>query len=265
MVSKKLLAGIFALFCAATAHADPISLSSGFAVNNNHLTFNQSHNFQLNVNNELAAQNLNSKSILSGILTVSGYSDADYAHSKTETGNGKTGTVPRDYTECNNKGKCTTKSVNDNIHVNDITDVYSDKVADQMLVSVGGISGFDFADEVAQDDSHGKLVWDKTTGSANGGYNIFYHRNSVHHDSLSGDLLVMLSLDSIALNDLFADGILDLTVKSLLGQFNVTDIRLDFVAQEVAVPPDAQVPVPTSLLLTGLGLAALATARRRKA
>lgn len=262
MVSKKFLASIAALFCAASAHAAPISLSSGVSVNN-HLSLNQSQNFQVNVNSELAGQQLNSKSIISGMLTVFGYSDADYVYSKSETGNGKTDTATRTVTECN-KGKCTTKTVTDNIHVNDITDNYSDKVADQMLVSAGGTSGFDFADEFDEDDKHGKLVYEKTTGSANGGYNYFYHRNNTHYDSLSGNLMVMLSLDSFALNDLLADGILDLTVKSLLGQFNVTDVRLDFVAQEPAAP-DAQVPVPTSLLLSALGLIALATARRRKA
>lgn len=260
MVSKKFLAGIAALSCAASVQAAAMPLSSAFSLDQ-YLTTGQSQNLQIDVNSLLASKGLSSASISSGVLTVSGFSSADFdivGSSVTNVNYSEN----RVTTDCN-KGKC--KVVTDNFHIKQFNNNYSDAIADEMKVTTGGASATGSAnDENAFDTDSGKIEdIKKQTGSENGGYNRWYNQFVSHYDSLGGDLVVQLSLDSLALNDLAADGILHFSVNSMLGQFNLTDVRLDFVAQD-AVPP-AQVPVPTSLLLTGLGLAALATVRRRKA
>ncbi|WP_426340698.1 PEP-CTERM sorting domain-containing protein [Pseudoduganella sp. S-14] len=260
MFSKKFLAGITALFCAASVEAAAMPLSSALSLDQ-YLTTGQSQNLQINVNGLLAGKGLSSASIGSGVLTVSGFSSADFdivGSSVTNVNYSEN----RVTTDCS-KGNC--KVVTDNFHIKQFNTNYSDSIADQMTVTAGGASATGSAnDHNAFDTDSGKIEdTKKQTGSENGGYNRWYNQFISHYDSLSGDLVVQLSLDSLALNDLAADGILNLSVNSVLGQFNLTDVRLDFVAQD-AVPP-AQVPVPTSLLLAGLGLAALATVRRRKA
>jgi len=260
MVSKKFMAGITALFCAASVQAAAMPLSSAMSLDQ-YLTTGQSKSLQIDVNSLLASNGLASASISSGVLTVSGFSSADFDIVGSSVTNVNY-SEDRVTTDCN-KGKC--KVVNDNFHVKQFKNNYSDSTADQMQVIAGGASAIDSADEHTSFDSDSGKIEDtkKRTGSENGGYNRWYNQFIGHYDSLSGDLVVQLNLDSLALNDLVADGILNLSINSILGQFNVTDVRLDFVTQD-AVPP-AQVPVPTSLLLTGLGLAALATMRRRKA
>jgi hypothetical protein len=260
MVSKKFLAGITALFCAASVQAAAMPLSSATSLDQ-YLTTGQSKNLQIDVNSLLAGKGLASASISSGVLTVYGFSSADFDLVSSSVTNVNY-SEDRVTTDCN-KGKC--KVVSDNFHIKQFNNNYSDSIADQMRVIAGGASAIDSADEHTSFSSDSGAIEDtkKLTGSENGGYNRWYNQFIGHYDSLGGDLVVQLNLDSLALSDLVTDGILNLSVNSLLGQFNVTDVRLDFVAQD-PVPP-AQVPVPTSLLLTGLGLAALATMRRRKA
>lgn len=260
MVKAKFLAGIAVLFSAASVQAATMPLSSALSLDQ-YLTTGQSHNLQIDVNSLLAGKGLGSASISSGMLTVSGYSSADFDIVSSSVTNVNY-SEDRVTTDCN-KGKC--KVVSDHFHIKQFNTNYSDSIADQMKVTAGGASGTASAAEHNAFPSDSGKIEDtkKQTGSEKSGYNRWFNQFISHYDSLSGDLVVQLSLDSLALNDLLADGILNLSVNSVLGQFNVTDVRLDFEAQE-AVPP-AQVPVPTSLLLTGLGLVALATVRRRKA
>jgi len=260
MLTKKILAAIASLLCAASVQAAPMSLSSAFSLNQ-YLTTGQTQNLQIDVNSALAGKGLASNSIASGVLTVSGYSAADFdivGSSVTNVNYSENRTT----TDCKN-GKC--KVVSDNFHIKQFNTSYGDSIADQMKITAGGASATGSADDHNAFDTDSGQIEDtkKLTGSENGGYNRWYSQFISHFDSLSGDLVVQLSLDALALNDLTADGILNLSVNSVLGQFNVTDVRLDFVTQDAV--PSADVPVPTSLLLTGLGLAALATVRRRKA
>ena len=262
MVSKKFLTGIAALFCAASVQAGQIPLSTSTTLGSQ-LGTGQELNLQINVNNLLANAGYASNSIISGFLTVTGYSAPNYF--VLQSNNSTVSSADFPYQSCN-KNKCTTKTGTVHTHVNDITTNYFDLVADTMTVSAGDASESDSATDIENSYSDfSAQVWDKTNDNGNGTINKFYHRNRDHHMSLSGGLEVLLNLDATALADLAGDGILDLSISSFLGQFSVSDVRLDFVAEEVAVPPDSQVPVPTSLLLTGLGLAALATVRRRKA
>ena len=267
MISKKFLVGILAVACAASAQAGQISLSASVAPVGQ-LSKGQSQNLQVNVNGLLSEHGLSSQSILSGILTVTGFSAPNYTYDDpSSSGYVQAAPRPRDYTECS-KGVCTTTSVMDKVRIKDITAEYNDSVADIMKVMVGEASAIDTADTIKEtysDFSHEVLDEDKTTGNAKTGFNLFYHRDREHSRSISGGLEVMLGLDDFALDDLLLDGILNLSVKAADGQFQLTGLRLDFIAQEAAAPAaDAQIPVPTSLLLTGLGLAALGTMRRRR-
>jgi|GEM_PF-1715928 len=267
MVSKKFLAGIVAIVAAASVQAAPISLSTSMSPGS-HVTNGQSKDFQIDVNSLLAANGLSKNSILSGFLTVTGYSAADFSSVDTSsTGYIQGPNASHIYKDCNNKGVCTDKTVYDKVRVKDITNEFSDPVADIMKVSAGDASGSDTVGDfnsVYTNWTDSVLESDKTTGTDKNGYNFFYHRTRDHHQSIFGGLDVLLDLDEVALNDLFADGILNMSIKSTIGQFTITNIRLDFDAEEPA-PAQGTVPVPTSLLLTGLGLAALATVRRRKA
>jgi hypothetical protein len=265
MAIKKIVVGIAALISAAAVQAAVIPLSTTVSLGQQ-LSTGQSQNVQVNVNNILANLGLTSASIVSGSLTVTAYSQADYAAMGSTSPNGyvQTGAVNRQYQSCNGN-HCTTKTAVDKTHLKDVTANYVDLIADTMLVSAGDSFEADSATEFSESYSDfGAKAWDKTTGSNNGGYQEFYHRNRNHYLALSGSLEVLLNLDGKALGDLAGDGILDLAVSSFLGKFTVTGVRLDFEAQDRAVP-DADIPLPTSLLLTGLGLAALATVRRRKA
>jgi len=267
MVSKKFLAGIVAIVAAASVHATPISLSTSMSPGSQ-VANGQTKDFQIDVNSLLAANGLSKNSILSGFLTVTGYSAANYAFVDTSSsGYVQAPNASHIYKDCNNKGVCTDKTVFDKVRIKDLTNEFSDPVADIMKVSAGDASGSDTASDTHNsytDWTDSVLEDDKTTGNPQSGYNYFYHRTRDHHQSIFGGLDVLLDLDEVALNDLFADGILNMSIKSTIGQFTITNIRLDFLAEEPA-PAQGTVPVPTSLLLTGLGLAALATMRRRKA
>jgi hypothetical protein len=265
MASKKFLAGIVAFVSAAAVQAAPVPLTSTVALSN-HLTTDQSLNFQIDVNSLLAGAGLTGAVITSGTLTVTGFSDPFY-DLLTTTGNGyvKTGSTLRAYQDCNGS-RCTTKYATDYTHIKDVSVNFLDLVADTMVVAAGdsseSASATDFAESYTD---FGDKTWDKTTGSATGGFNYFYHRDRSHFMSLSGGLEVMLNLDDVALADLSADGILDLSISSFEGQFDLSQLRLEFLAEEIADPSAAvPVPLPTSLLLTGLGLAALGTMRRRR-
>lgn len=264
MTSKKLLAGVAAFIWAMGVQAAPVPLTSTVSLGTQLFT-GQSQNLQVDVNSLLAGAGLTGASILAGNVTVTGYSNPFY-DLLTTTGNGyvKTGSQLRPYQECNGN-RCTTKYATDFTHVKDVSANFLDLVADTMVVAAGDSSESATATDLAESyTDFGGQIWDKTNGSENGGYNYFYHRDRKHYLSLSGSLEVLLDLDATALTDLSADGILDLSISSFMGQFNLTELRLEFLAEEIPDPSAAvPVPLPTSLLLTGLGLAALGTMRRR--
>jgi len=246
MVSKKFLAGIVTFFCAASVQAGQIPLSASVAAGNQ-LTEGHSLSLQIDVNSLLAKNGFTSQSISSGMLTVTGYSAPDYVITETSH-------------------TTTTKSGKVNTHVKDITANYLDLIADTMTVAAGESSASDSAHVIADSSSDfGDLVWDSTNDNGKGTINKFYHRNNDHHFSISGGLEVLLDLDAAALFDLAKDGVLDLSISSFKGKFNITNVSLDFTAEQDDTPAQGAVPLPTSLLLTGLGLAALSFSRRRKA
>jgi len=245
MVSKKFLASILAFLCAASAQAGQIPLSSTLAVGTT-LTEGKSLNLQIDVDNLLAKAGFTSQSVISGMLTVTGFSAPDYVNTDlTSSSVTKVGKV--------------------NTHINETTTNHLDLVADTMIVAAGNSSGSDTATDVAISDNIGDLIWDSTNTNGNGATNKFYHRHNDHYVSIGGGLEVLLDLDAAALFDLAKDGVLDLSISSFKGKFNVTNVSLDFTADHADTPAQSDIPLPTSLLLTGLGLAALGVTRRRQA
>lgn len=245
MVSKKFLASILAFLCAASAHAGQIPLSSTLAVGTT-LTEGKSLNLQIDVNNLLAKSGFSNPSIISGTLTVTGLSAPDYV---------------------NNESKSSTSSKSGNVitHIDDITSNHLDLVADTMIVAAGDASESDTASVIADSTNWGALIFDRSNDNGKGTINKYYHRNNDHFFSISGGLEVLLDLDAKALLDLAKDGVLDLSISSFKGKFNVTNVSLDFTAEQNDTPAQSDIPLPTSLLLTGLGLAALGVTRRRQA
>jgi len=246
MVSKKFLACIVTFFCAASAQAGQIPLSASAAAGFQ-LTEGQSKNLQIDVNNLLAKEGYNSHSIISGLLTVTGFSAPNYQVFDSST-------------------TTTTKSGKVNTHLKHITTNHFDLIADTMTVAAGDASESDSATDVVDySTAFNDPIWDSTNDNGKGTINKFYHHNNDHFVSVSGGLEVLLELDAAALLDLAKDGILDLSISSFKGRFNVTGVSLDLTAEKDEAPAQSDIPLPTSLLLTGLGLAALGVARRRKA
>ncbi|MGW8389760.1 hypothetical protein [Pseudoduganella sp. HUAS MS19] len=259
MVSKKLLAGIAALLCAANVHALPMSLSK--TVNaGNHLVSGAGKAFEVNINDLLASNGLSSNAIALGQLTVLGHSAAEYKFNYSDLGRyAYSGTSSHYNSGACKHGGC---SVTDYVYNRTGHRYHYDFVADTMRVSVGDADG---SDTTAWQQSYTgyKTTEDDRDGSARWGWDIYNTTADDYYGSYSGALSVTLNLDSKALADIMKDGVLGLSIWGSRGQFNVDSLRLDLLAN-VPVPP-TDVPLPTSLLLTGLGLAALATVRRRKA
>jgi hypothetical protein len=263
MVSNKFLAGIAALFCAASVQAAPISLSSSLALGTQ-VTEGHALTLQIDVNNLLAKSGFTSQSIISGMLTVNGYSAPNYVVFDSNQSSQTTENVP--YQSCNQNKQCTTKTGKIITHTKYTTTNHFDLDADTMTVATGDSSGTAFAtDRASSTSDFSAPTLDRTVDDGKGTVNKYYQRNNDSYFSISGGLQVLLNLDNAALLDLAEDGVLDLSISSFKGKFSVNDVRLDFTAEHADTPAQSDIPLPTSLLLTALGLAALGVARRRQA
>lgn len=262
MTSNKFLVGIAALVFAACAQAAPVSLSANTA-SSTHMAYGQWNSFNINVNSLLLGQGLGSKDVTSAQLTVSAYSQAALAYDHyTYDGHSTTSETRPKPGNCNNVN-CAPVDVTTTYKY---TEYYQDEIADTMWVLAGSTWAYDVTDQ--QTSLSGYVTadqpWYKSGNDRQGWYKQFNSiRTSV--SSYSGNLSVTLDLDATALADLSKDGILSFFVYGGWGQFDVKSYGLNLTAQATPLAPaETPVPVPTSLLLTGLGLAALATMRRRR-
>ncbi|WP_374583460.1 PEP-CTERM sorting domain-containing protein [Pseudoduganella sp.] len=266
MVSNKFLAGIAALVISVCAQAAPVSLTSNVSASGQ-LSQSQGKWFDFNVNSLLGGKSLDSNSILSGVLTVSAYSKAALVYDGFTFDGRETTTVTRPKPgNCNNVN-C---SVVDVTKTDYYTYKYKDDVADTMWILAGNTWAYDMADLQTSTSAYERDAnpWYKS-GNDRQGWTKYYDSERTSQTSYSGNLSVSMALDAKALADLTKDGILSFYVYDAWGKFDLNGFKLDLLAQQLSTPADgkapASVPVPTSLLLTGLGLAALATMRRRKA
>ncbi len=261
MVSNKFLVGIAALGFAASAQALPTALTANLTAAD-HFVSGVSKSYEFNVNGLLLGQGLSSNAISFGQLTVFGHSDAAYNLNTESFGNySLTKTSSHTNAGACNHGDCT---VLDYTYSRTGSTYSWDLTSDTMKVSVGDTSSSDTSEW--QESWSGFSTSTTKTGSDRFGWKYYETTSNAYHGGYSGDLSVTLSLDSKALSDIMQDGILNLSIFGSRGQFNVDSLRLNLLAVDLPLPPaDARIPVPTSLFLTGLGLAALATVRRRKA
>lgn len=263
MLKNKVLAGIAALACAAAAHANPLPLSATVNVDN-HLHTAQWDTVSVNVNSLLAGLGLGSQAIGSGSITVTGHSNGVffYTGSQDDSEYAQFGTSTHsDALACIIKRNCT---VTDKHSSKDVTHKYVDNVVDTMWVAVGDSTGSDSTDWRQSITGYSDSEYTHRTGSSLNGYHYRYQREREQLAGYSGALSVTLDLDAAALGDLTADGILGMTIWSWWGQFTIDDVTLDFTVEQRTGGGANEVPLPGSLLLTGLGLAALGGVRRRR-
>ncbi|XLZ68609.1 PEP-CTERM sorting domain-containing protein [Massilia sp. SR12] len=262
MASNKFLAGIATLVFAASAQAAPVSLSANTAANS-HSVFGQWTTFNIDVNSLLLSKGLGSQDVTGAKLTVSAYSQAALAFDGYTYDGSTTTTETRPKPgNCNNVN-CAPVDVTTTYQ---FTKSYKDEVADTMWVLAGNTWGYDVTE---QQTSLSDYVTDKNPYAKSGNDRQGWYKqfNSIRTSvsSYSGNLDVTLDLDAKALTDLSKDGILSFFVYGGWGQFDVKSYGLNLTAQATPLAPaETQVPVPTSLLLTGLGLAALGSVRRRR-
>ncbi|MCE3262518.1 MAG: hypothetical protein K0R43_1597 [Pseudoduganella sp.] len=261
MVSSKILAGIAVLACATSAHAAPIPLNSAFSAGG-HLVANTGKSFDLDVNSLLSSSNLTSGGIMSGQLTVF----ANSASAAAFVGNTYDSYSRYSYSYHYNSAACNHGNcmVTDEYWTRKVSKTFKDQVADTLWAKVGDTAGSDQAELNISSTAYGDYTYDGRSGSDRWGWDYYYSRTNTRTEAYSGALSVTLDLDSKALTDITKDGILGVNIWNTLGQFDITGFQLSLLAQELPAPAAEQVPVPTSLLLTGLGLVALGTVRRRR-
>lgn len=262
MALKKIFAGIAILACAAAAQAAPVSLSATLALSD-HLHLGQNKAVQLNVNSLLAGLGVGSAAITSGTLTVRGDSSGVFGYAGfNSSGYQQTGSSQRNVRVCLPFLGCSNRSVTDTVNTADVTHNYLDAIADTMRVRAGNSVASDSADWHDSYADFGNPQQDMTLGTSLTGYNVYRHRSRDRNSGYSGELSISLALDSLALGDLSSDGVLGLNIWSSLGHFDLSSVRLDFTVEKSGGAAN-EIPLPGSLLLAGLGLAALGGARRR--
>jgi hypothetical protein len=279
MASKKVLGGIAALVGATAAQAAPVTVSSTVTLGNL-LQGGAQQNLQFNLNGLLAQQGVQGGDVISGVLTVYGLSNPSYQDSTDPYGGYyltglSSHTASQSYTyytsysySCGFWGwsTCTgytphtgyyNYQVQDEVWTHERTKHHIDNVADRMEVTAGGNTASATASTVQNYvNPYGGSTYEYVSGSWQQGWDTYYARERDHYQSISGPLKVTLDLDALALSDLWGDGILNISISAALGQFIVSEARLEATAEAV--------PLPGSLALAAIGMAAMAGSRRRR-
>lgn len=275
-MAKNLTAALALMGVSAAASATPVSVSQTISLSQL-LSGNSSTSISFDLNAQLATAGQSAGNIFSGDLVVFGYSDAQYNSTVTDPYGGyvlnSTSTrqvsVPYTYYQyCSSwswncySGPYTgydTYNVSDYSYVRSRDVEHIDSVADTMTVTAGASSASASANTTTSSvGEYGGLTLDTETGSSTYGMNYYYDRQRDTYQAIDGPIETTLSLDSTALADLMADGILAPTVQATLGGFHLTSATL-------TVEAESKVPEPGTLaLFAGAAAAGALTRRRRK-
>lgn len=278
MTFQRILGALVLGMCVSSANAAVVSVSQSLSINK-HLD-GSSRSYSFDLNDSLAAKGVGSGDVFAGALTVSGYSGLD-AFSFTIGYRGpyllsqetRDVTLPYKYI-----GKCgwlpcwktgyTTSTVTDAHYGKEITFDYRDKVKDTMVVSAGGSSASDQADEYSSERWESEYLRIATLGSEQTGFTTYDLRKVITESGYSGSLLAQLTLDADALSDVHDDGLFSFIVNAPgLSQFTIDEARLDLLAllPELDNPArSGHVPEPATFGLIGGALGMLALSRRRR-
>ena len=268
---------------ALPASATPITITETISLNQ--LLSGNGTSVQFNIASALSSHGLGSSDVISGGLVVYGLSDPSYADASAQPYSEYqvTDTTSRNvtrwayssgYRSCSRWGGCYyyggysysyTAVVNDTNEIRSRDILHEDNVADVMQVTAGGSSATDTVDQILnQTDPYGNATYDGSTGSYDYGYRYLYSQERDVYEAIYGELLVSMELDLLALQDIWADGILDFGVEALVGEFMFQDAELTFQVERQVSQNVNNVPEPGTLGLLGAGLAAGAMIRRRR-
>lgn len=278
MTLQRILGALVLGLCVSSANAAVVSVSQSLSIDQ--YLNGSSRGYSFDLNDSLAAKGVRSGDVFAGALTVSGYSGLD-AFSFTigyrgpyllsqETRNvtlpylyiGKCGWLP-----CLKTGY-STSTVTDTHYGKEITFDYRDNVKDTMVVSAGGSSASDQADDYSEERWESEYLRILALGSFVDGFTTYDLRKVITESGYSGSLLAQLTLDAGALSDVRDDGLFSFVVNAPgLSQFTIDEARLDLLAllPDVVDPAlSGDVPEPATFGLIGGALGMLALARRRR-
>jgi len=281
---KGLSAALAVIGVAATpALAVPVTISQSVSLGQ--LLSGSSADLQFNINSLLATQGFGAADVVSGGLVAYGVSDPNYgaATAQPYSAYSVTGYTSHTaynsyyvsgYYSCSSWGwSCYYSpgytayyaySVTDTIQTRNRDILNQDAVADVMQVTSGGTTDTATANQTLHTvNPYNPATYDGTGGSYYTGYSYLYSQERDVYDAIYGPLQVTQGFDLLALQDIWADGILNVNVGASVGQFLLQSIDLTLQAEHAG--QGTNVPEPGTLSLLGAAtVAAGAVSRRRR-
>jgi hypothetical protein len=276
-MAKNLTAALALVGASAAASATPITISETISLSQL-LSGGATSTISFDLTSQLATAGQTPGGVQSGDLVVFGYSDAQYNSTAADpySGYNVSGSSSHGvqntytyYSYCSSwswscySGPFTGyyySNVNDYEYTRTRDVHHIDATADTMQVSAGGSSATGSASTHSTGVGGSTTYFDGQGGSYYGGYTYYYSRDRDVYEAISGPLQATVHLDSVALADLNADGMLSATVNALLGSFHLTSASLNVLSEARA----ADVPEPGTLALLAVAAVGGAAARRRK-